>query len=484
MLLPPVSLALGLGVLAAAPTADKAEKPDAAAVAKLVAQLGASEFDDREKATAELDALGGPALDALRQAARSEDPEVARRAEILVRKIEKRLESVTALAAKRVHLVFKETPVKDAVEDFKKKTGYDIVLSDPDGKLKDRTVTLDTGDVTFWQAFGAFCEKAGLREGDVSDLVSVAPPYPGGATAEPTVAVDRITLLDGKPEGGPTADATALRLRTLPPPAGVAAADDLPVALLLSLEPRLRWLKIENATIVKAVDDQGQELIQTTTDVTPPNPTALPPVILVGPNDFIGGGIYRKAVIRLKKGPKPARSISELRGAVTAKLLGEMSAVIAAPDILTAGGKTFEGGEDGRLRVNNVSKTDDGRLTIRVELQPPGGYVPPNGLGVPAGVATGKAAAPDGLFMGPGFGWGSNNDNGLGLMDDKGNNIAYVGGELQVRGENTPTGKINRVYHVLIFQPEKGQKPSKLVFCGRKILSVEIPFTLKDVPLP
>ena len=39
-----------------------------------------------------------------------------------------------------------------AVADFKKQSGYDITLSDPEGKLKDRRITLDTGDVTFWQA--------------------------------------------------------------------------------------------------------------------------------------------------------------------------------------------------------------------------------------------------------------------------------------------------------------------------------------------
>jgi hypothetical protein len=69
-------------------------------------------------------------------------------------------------------------------------------------------------------------------------------------------------------------------------------------------------------------------------------------------------------------------------------------------------------------------------------------------------------------------------------MDDKGNNVPVVGGQLEVRGEKTPAGKVTRSIRTLVFQAEKGQEPSELVFCGRKILSVEIPFTLKDVPLP
>ena len=49
--------------------------------------------------------------------------------------------------------------MKEAVEDFARKSGYAITLHDPDNKLKDRTVTLDTGDATFWQAFDQFCAR-------------------------------------------------------------------------------------------------------------------------------------------------------------------------------------------------------------------------------------------------------------------------------------------------------------------------------------
>ena len=62
------------------------------------------------------------------------------------------METANLFAPKRLRLVYKNTPVADAVADFRRKSGYDIVLSDPDGKLKNRTVTLDTGEVTFWQA--------------------------------------------------------------------------------------------------------------------------------------------------------------------------------------------------------------------------------------------------------------------------------------------------------------------------------------------
>jgi hypothetical protein len=45
-------------------------------------------------------------------------------------------------------------------------------------------------------------------------------------------------------------------------------------------------------------------------------------------------------------------------------------------------------------------------------------------------------------------------------------------------------GIVNQLQHILTFQAEKGQEASKLIYSGRKMLTVDIPFTLKDAPLP
>ena len=178
ILLPLLTLGLGLAVLAAtAAPVEQPDKPDADKIAKLVAQLGSDNFDEREKASADLETIGDPAYDALRQALKSTDEEVHKRAEILVGKIEERKESAEALKPKHVHLIYKDTPLTEALEDFNKQSGCSIVLGDPDGKLKDRKITLDTGDVTFWQALNQFCDKAGLQEYQSS---STAPTPIGG----------------------------------------------------------------------------------------------------------------------------------------------------------------------------------------------------------------------------------------------------------------------------------------------------------------
>jgi hypothetical protein len=157
---------LGVGLLGLTTMPAPAEAPDAAKIAKLVEQLGSDSFADRQKANDALDAIGEPALEALRKATSSTDAEVRKRAKELVDKIEKRSYNSRALAAKMVHLQYKDTPLPDAVADFAKKSGYLIVLHDPDGKLKDKKITLDTGKVTFWNAMEQFCLKAGLTDGN------------------------------------------------------------------------------------------------------------------------------------------------------------------------------------------------------------------------------------------------------------------------------------------------------------------------------
>src|SRR5262249_17870915 len=170
-----LALLAGLGLVCATPGGAAEDKSDDKAIAALVKKLGSGRFAEREKAQKELDKIGVPALEALRKAAQSTDPETARRAGELVAKFEKHALASKVLAAKRVHLKYKDTPLPEAIKDIQKQTGYNIALHDPEGKLKERKVTLDTGMTTFWQAFDQFCEKVGLVEATAQDLNQGAP---------------------------------------------------------------------------------------------------------------------------------------------------------------------------------------------------------------------------------------------------------------------------------------------------------------------
>jgi hypothetical protein len=160
-----LALVLGLGLGMTARAGDSPPvKVDAEKINKLIEQLSSGKFIERTKASKELDAIGVPALEALRKAAQSDVPEVSKRATELIKKIEDRTLTSNLLAPTRVRLVFKNTPVPDAVAELAKKSGYTIHLEGDKAELAKRKITLDTGDTTFWKALDALCQKANLVE--------------------------------------------------------------------------------------------------------------------------------------------------------------------------------------------------------------------------------------------------------------------------------------------------------------------------------
>ncbi|HKB37559.1 MAG TPA: HEAT repeat domain-containing protein [Gemmataceae bacterium] len=197
-----LALLVGLGFVLSVPS-NAAEKADPETINKLIEKLSSNRFAEREKAQKALAEIGMPALEALKKAAEdTKDMEGKRRAKELLAKLEKQVQAAKILAPKRLRLNYKDTPLSEAIADLKKKSGYEITLHDPQGKLKDRKITLDTGETTFWEAFDKFCAKAGLVEGTVQDLLQPPPgggpggvPFPGGGPGG--------GVLPGGPGGAP-----------------------------------------------------------------------------------------------------------------------------------------------------------------------------------------------------------------------------------------------------------------------------------------
>ena len=592
-------LCLGLGTVIAIPSG-AAEPVDAKKIAKLIEQLGGDEFSEREKASAELDAIGAPALEALRKAAKNTDVEVSKRSADLVVKIEKRGETARLLAPKKVHLVYKETPLNEAIADFTKKSGYPINVVDAEGKLKDRKITLDTGEVTFWQAFDQFCEKAGLVEADATQgfanpggirirplPIRPLPPVeiqpekeekkpanprpeprqPQGklnqaALAQPVVApvqeavpavapvqvigravavpvgpggfgvnanvANQIILVDGKPKAMPADYASAIRVKVMEDATALGRSSDkeILIGLKVTAEPKIQIQQILNVRVEKALDDQAQSLVQAMLAPADPNvPVALPAIARFGP---IFGGLSQVTPVRLKKGEKASKSLKELTGVISAQVLAPATPAITVEKIMDAAGKEFKGVEGGKIKIVEVTKNANGQITVRFELETPPNIFPANGIGgplnnpwggpggiqilpvplpapVPDKVPGAKfqveppaqvvpvqiqaqvqveirpaivVVGPGGVAAGPAM--LPNQGNGVTLEDEKGNAIQVVGFQQQFRRD--AKGIIRE--QVMVFQPQKDQTPSKLVFSGSKSVAIEIPFTLKNVMLP
>jgi hypothetical protein len=571
-----LALVVGLGVasLGTLPSS-AAEKADAERIAKLIEQLGSGTFDDREKATEQLDAIGGPALDALKKATQSKEEEVKRRAEELVKKIEKRVEAEKILQPKRVTLKFKDTPVAEAVAEFQKQSGYSVTLHDPQKKLADRKVTYETKETPFWEALDQFCEKADLVEATQQDLadppgrrpvpidrlprekqtetlpvippatppakgkelkeqfsveteivaaeqppaVEPAPPAAGGGKEPPGLRArppiggagpmtnQQIVLIDGKPKALPTCYAGAARIRALPP--GGQPMDGIPVKdgeLLLnlqtSIEPKLPHFGITNVRIEKATDDNDQNLGQSLPEAggaetgTGAQP-AIAPIRRPYPMPVQMGG--QQASVRFKKGDKASKAIKELKGVITGQIVTAPEAVITVENILKAAGETAKGADGGYVKVLEVSQEKDGTIKMKVEVENPPNINSGNGVypiptpGGPGGIKILDDLPP--LPAGKG-GAGLAVEapvaskayivpvaaNGLSLVDDKG--AAIPAQSTGVSQQFNKGDRVPKVTYDFTFKPgEKQGAPAKLVLSGSRILNVEVPFTLKDVPV-
>jgi hypothetical protein len=149
-------LALGCAVVAGEPS--PAPRPS-----QLVAQLGSEDYREREAAVRALTQAGPHAIPALREAAKSDDPEVRQRAAAVLLKLQRAETSRERLAAKTVRLDYEGVPLGTAFADLRKQTGLNLAL-DP-ARLGDplRKVSCSTREVTVWEALDAFCAAAELR---------------------------------------------------------------------------------------------------------------------------------------------------------------------------------------------------------------------------------------------------------------------------------------------------------------------------------
>ena len=151
------ALALGLSLTGFGDAPDP-QNPDPGIV-KLIRNLGALEYRQREAATAELEKRGVSALPALREAVKSSsDPEVSERAAELMRKIA--TANPQAAFSSQVSLDYEETTLEEAVKGIASQTGVKIELMGNSGK----PVSLrEAKPLPFWNAIDRVCAAGGLK---------------------------------------------------------------------------------------------------------------------------------------------------------------------------------------------------------------------------------------------------------------------------------------------------------------------------------
>ncbi len=499
-------LAAGIGTgwaVAGDPPAKRmsAQQAMAEQAARLIADLGSDDFETRERAARQLKEMGPAVAPALRKAAASSDPEVRRLALDVAEHLARKLEAAEVLEPKRFRLAVRDMPLSFAVQEFQRATGARLQL---DGVKADRKITLDTGYTSFWEAFDKFCDAAGLVEkvfdSPTNDNNNGMPQYGWGRRRMiwngrfyqqqqddilPALMNGQFVLTEGKPSPRPTFQAGALRFRALP--AGVSLGKhsttkgdkELIFGLELLPEPALAWEKVQSLHITKAVDDQGQSLdVAQLTGGEPQTANGFDDMVFYG-GDFGGaaggnnGG--QRVPLRLTLGRKPSAVLKELSGVVTIKMQTGTQSIATVDRILEARDKAVKATDGSFLKVVEVKREEGGKLVVHVKIEqaPDEDAAAMNPWGWRGGMALG------GVVNG-----GENVDSSVStgslvLFDARGNLVRLLSKE-QIPDES---GSGNEEYR-FTYQTVKGQpEPSKLVLQGRRPVSIDVPFTLKDVPL-
>lgn len=479
-----------LGVTTTALAAEPTPKERSEQLNRLIRLLASDSYDDRETASKELEHLGAPALDSLKKACDCDDAEVRHRAEHVRHSIEQRLETERLLKPRRVRLAYKETPLPEAVADLAKKSGVPITLDGDKDALAKRKISIDTNEISFWEALAQFCDRAGLSERRHSTqradagmterqilmqqqimLLKVQRgAYRNGRAATPA----GITLVAGKSEPTPTCVAGALRIRALTGETRTMVHPtnerDAIFSLEVSAEPGMDLLRVMAPRITRAEDDQG---------------TALR---IVAPTDeAAAGNMYEELVLQDLGGAAMSTGTSfcttaraRLRDHSTAKsasLCGALLVEVRTPpgplatveDVNNAAGKTIPSADGGIVKVQEVKQEGD-QLRVRLGVDVPGMN---NGARAAMVFRARRAAQAQEVD--------TDDSVGLALFDASGKRIP---GKLVLDPAAGMAWNAASHDYTLNYKLEKGQQASRLVLTGRRNAFLDVPFALKEVPLP
>jgi uncharacterized protein YjbJ (UPF0337 family) len=526
-----IACALSVGLVSAANPNDSPSATSSATILALVDQLGAEGFADREAASAKLEIIGIPAVDALRAATRSESPEVRDRAINILDKIQRVAESANRLRAKTVTLSYKDVSLGSAFNDLKTRTGLNIVLDPNRISNPLRKITCETKELPVWEALEAFCTAAELREVFVAELETrkpqtprrgyVPPPLPPNADAVPLV------LVDGKPDRIVGERSSAVRVLALPPtfPGHKVTLGTGEVNLCLDVTPApgLGWQEVSAVKVSRVIDFFGRSGGAGTEKNPVPNFDPNGVIMFARPGvafrfDSNGNTVLpetqqnpRIVQIPIRIGTPTATSLKRLEGMVFGEIQIQNQQLIAVTDLKRNTNTAITGPGELRFTILELKETPGELKETPGELKEASGKLKetPGELKE----ASGKLKEASGkLKEAPGTGglgtvrvqleypppWLTNARRRGGFnpgwpeaplipkqgyrveaFDAAGKPFPLLGGSSFM--DTSDDGMV--VIQTLHFNFNSGL-PAKLVVVGPKTVNVQVPFALENVPLP
>lgn len=479
------------------------EKPLSDRVAESIQNLSHDRFGVRDAATRNLLTIGEPALTALKAATASKDAEVRRRIETVVRAIEANVQNDALLQAPKLRLRYQNSSLDEVVADLAQKTGIPYMLDPKVNKNGRKPITLDTGDVPFWEAIEKVLAGAGLVETYTQPAQANAIQQPqvwsgravrygrGGRAQQPAQKI-QIHLIDCDIPLASAAN-TLIRVKVLPKDAPgsvlTKGSNEIQFVLDVTPAPSLTWLGTVNVDIRKAIDDRGASLTQSHLRGSPnmiaengyANTIQNGIVFQGGGQLIVNGDItwgeypqaavtgnWRHLPISLLGAQSPSKSLRQLEGVVTAQVLTPAQTLLAIENIITASAKTTVENGEHRLEVLEHSVDKNGSIKVKFRVVSP---------------ASGQEMLFQQLAIGNGLQFDSVSPGPtppvIAFQDASGKklNVSLSLIEQNFNGENQTSD-----YQAVV--PARGQSVIKLVMTGRKSAMVKVPFALKDVPLP
>jgi hypothetical protein len=475
-----------------------AQTPDP--YAAKVQALAHPRYQEREKAARDLVAVGEPALKALRAAASSSDAEVRARAAAIAERIDRVVRSERLLAAPKIAIKLDKVPLQQAVIDVGRKTGLRFQLEPSKDADFRRPVTLDTGEKPFWEAIADFYAAAGLME-------NFNPPA-GNAANDTTIEIRRgqrmrliaesrnlapgtIRLTDGK-STMIAANTKAIRIRALPANFAQnkfdAATGELTFNLRVDGAPALSVQEIIGVEVRRATGDNRQAL-------APAYPAPLQSAhadlemqliaqqIALVNGDLVmqegyNGGPYFPAT--LKPGGTKPRMLSELEGVVVARVIAPPEPLVTVDNIFGKGRTETADGLSMTVLSAEAGKAGEVVVRIRVTVLPDESN---EVLNFPVAV---KGQLRPFVRINRGGGAASTPSvPEFRLRDSSGTPFKLVPAQsLAADVDGLGTSEYRLTFKKPVGSNAKELDAMSLSIYGRKSVLVEMPFVLKNVPMP
>lgn len=451
-----------------------------------ITQLGHSRYTLREQAAKELEQMGEPALPALRKALQTSDVELRERAAKVIQRIEFRARSERLLQPPKMTIVFDETPLDTAIVELSRKLGLSLELDAKQVKNPKRPVTIKVEDVPYWEALARFYQAAGLVEFD--DI-------PQAAASSQTMLEKReivygprqmpkahlLRLRDGTSQELLLTD-KSMRVRVCakhPDNKYDDTRGEVFFKLKIDPTPSLSLQDILGVEVRYAHDEHQRTLVRAT-------PPELPRVqndyeemvVMNGMRTFVQNSLFehqRYTTVGLKtEGIRP-KHLKELSGVVVAQVLTPPETLLTIADFTHNTAQNVATTEHYRCEVTGTrtSTTSSMIVTMKLDMN-----VVEDFLDMP--IQFKGRVRPFVRIQRSGGGELGNGLPKVAIRDQSGKTLKHS----LIKMDGTSDG-INMTYTIelRIDQPKPTDQLS-LALEGRRPATIEMPFTLKNVPLP